>query len=119
MIEHVRQVVDDERIDVKTVGRFSSEPSEVSATDSASFRKLEIAIRKIAPDAVVAPYLVVVVTDARYYSDLTRNTFRFLPIRLTGEDLKRMHGIDERLAMREYETAIRIYRQLILDTTAN
>jgi carboxypeptidase PM20D1 len=67
----------------------------------------------------VAPYLVVVVTDARYYSDLTSNTFRFLPIRLTSEDLKRMHGIDERLAVLQYETAIRVYRQLILDSTTD
>jgi len=27
-----------------------------------------------------------------------------------------MHGIDERLGVRQYETAIRFYRQLILDT---
>jgi carboxypeptidase PM20D1 len=89
----------------------------VSGTDSASFRTLERTVRKITPDAIVAPYLVVVVTDARYYSDLTRNTFRFLPIRLTSEDLKRIHGIDERLAIPQYETAIRTYRQLILDAT--
>jgi len=117
LLEHVRQVVDDQRIDVKVGGRFSSEPSEVSPTDSASFRTLERSVRKITPDTIVAPYLVVVVTDARYYSDLTRNTFRFLPIRLTSEDLKRIHGIDERLAIPQYETAIRIYRQLILDAT--
>jgi carboxypeptidase PM20D1 len=117
LLEHVRQIVDDDRIDVKTGGRFSSEPSKVSGAESASFRTLERTIRKIAGEVVVAPYLVVVVTDARYYSDLTRNTFRFLPIRLTSEDLKRMHGIDERLAIPQYETAIRIYRQLILDAT--
>jgi carboxypeptidase PM20D1 len=119
LVEHVRRVIDDTRIEVKTVGRFSSEPSEVSGTDSTSFRTLERTIRKIAPDAIVAPYLVVVVTDARYYSDLTSNTFRFLPIRLTSEDLKRMHGIDERLAVLQYETAIRVYRQLILDSTTD
>jgi carboxypeptidase PM20D1 len=117
LIEHVRRAIDDARINVKIVGKFSSEPSEVSDTDSASFRTLERTIRKIAPDAIVAPYLVVVATDARYYSDLTRNIFRFLPIRLTTDDLKRMHGIDERLAVTQYETAIRIYRQLILDAT--
>jgi carboxypeptidase PM20D1 len=117
LLQHVRETVADERIHVKTVGRFSSEPSKVSVTNSASFRTLERTIRKIVPDAIVAPYLVVVVTDARHYSDLTENTFRFLPIRLTSEDLKRIHGIDEHLAIPQYETAIRIYRQLILDAT--
>jgi carboxypeptidase PM20D1 len=119
VLEHVRNVVSDERIAVKTAGRFSSEPSNVSSTDSTIYRTLERTIRKVAPDAIVAPYLVVVVTDARYYSDLTKNTFRFLPIRLTSEDLKRMHGINERLAVSHYESAIRMYRQLILDATAD
>lgn len=117
VVEHVRKVVDDDRVDVKVGGNFSAEPSEVSSNDSESFHILERSIRKIAPDIVVAPYLVVVVTDARYYSDLTKNSFRFLPIRLTSEDLKRMHGIDERLGIREYEAAIRIYRQLLMDAT--
>jgi hypothetical protein len=38
----------------------------------------------------------VVVTDARYYGSLSRNVFRFLPLRLPSRDLECMHGIDER-----------------------
>jgi acetylornithine deacetylase/succinyl-diaminopimelate desuccinylase-like protein len=41
--------------------------------------------------------------------------FRFLPLRVTPRDLERMHGIDERIGIREYETAIRNYRQLVVD----
>ncbi|HET9220402.1 MAG TPA: M20 family peptidase [Terriglobia bacterium] len=117
VVGHVREVVDDDRIDVKIAGKFSAEPSEVSSNESAMFQTLEKSIRKVAPDTVVAPYLVVVVTDARYYSDLTENSFRFLPIRLESDDLKRMHGIDERLGIQEYETAVRIYRQLLIDAS--
>jgi carboxypeptidase PM20D1 len=113
--EHVRRTVADERVEIKTVGRFSAEPSAVSSTQSASFRTLERTIRSVAADAIVAPYLVVVVTDSRYYSPLSGNVFRFLPLRLTSRDLDRMHGIDERIAIREYERAIRIYRQLMRD----
>lgn len=60
-----------------------------------------------------------VVTDARYYSDLSRNVFRFLPLRLTSRDLERMHGIDERIGIREYEAAIRTYRQLVVEAASN
>ena len=76
-------------------------------------------IRSVTPDAVVAPYLVVVVTDARHYSSLSRNVFRFLPVRLTSRDLERMHGIDERIGIHEYETAIRTYRQLIIEAAGS
>ena len=55
---------------------------------------------------VVAPYLVVVVTDARHYSRLSSNVFRFLPLRLTSLDLERMHGVNERIGVDAYERAI-------------
>ena len=61
------------------------------------------------------PYLVVVVTDSRYFQQLTDNVFRFLPLRLTSEDLARIHGTDERIAVGVYEDAIRLYRQLIVE----
>ena len=73
----------------------------------------------MAPDVAVAPYLVVVVADARYFQGLSRNVFRFLPVRLSSADLKRMHGTNERLAVRDYEEAIRLYRQLIVNTTGS
>ena len=119
VVEHVRRTVDDSRVEVRTVGRFSAEPSAVSSTDSESFRILERTIRSVAPDAIVAPYLVVVVTDARYYSALSRTVFRFLPLRLTERDLERMHGIDERIGIREYESAIRTYRQLVIEAAGS
>jgi carboxypeptidase PM20D1 len=118
VLEHVRRVIDDTRVEVKTVGRFSAEPSSVTSTESESFRRLERTIRSVNPDAIVAPYLVVVASDARYFSDLSTNVFRFLPVRLTPADLGRMHGTNERIAIRDYEGAIRMYRQLILDAGA-
>ena len=119
VVDHVRRAVDDSRVAVKTVGRFSAEPSAVSSTDSESFRTLERTIRSVAPDAIVAPYLVVVSTDARYYGALSRNVYRFLPLRLSPRDLERLHGIDERIGIREYEAAIRLYRQLILEAAGS
>ena len=118
VVEHVRDVVHDDRVQVKIGGRFSAEPSNVSHTDSEMFGVLERAIRRVAPDVTVAPYLVVVVTDARYYSNLSRNVFRFLPLRLTSRDLERMHAIDERIGIRQYEDAVRTYRQLLVDAAS-
>ena len=115
VIEHVARFVDDDRIEIKVGGRFSTEPSRVSPIDSEAFRALERTIRSSVSNAVVAPYLVVVVTDARHYADLSENIFRFLPLRLGPDDLNRMHGIDERVGIREYETAIRTYRQLLVN----
>jgi carboxypeptidase PM20D1 len=115
VMEHVRRTIDDDRVQMNIGGRFTAEPSTVSSTDSQSFRTLERSIRSVTPDAVVAPYLVVVVTDARYYAGLSRNVFRFLPLRLNSRDLDRMHGTNERIGVREYHTAIRTYRELLIN----
>ena len=118
VLDHVRHVIDDPRVEVKLADSFSSEPSAISRTDSESFRTIERTIRSVTPDAIVAPYLVVVVTDSRYFQDLSPNVFRFMPVQLTPADLARMHGTNERVGVVDYERAIRLYRQLILDATA-
>jgi acetylornithine deacetylase/succinyl-diaminopimelate desuccinylase-like protein len=43
---------------------------------------------------------------------------RFLPLRLTPRDLERVHGIDERIGIREYEAAVRTYRHLVVEAAA-
>jgi carboxypeptidase PM20D1 len=115
VVNHVWRVIDDRRVEVRTAKGFSAEPSAVSSTESEGFRKLEQAVVSTIPDAIVAPYLVVVVTDSRYYADLTSNIFRFQPVRVASGDLERMHGSDERIAVRDYEQAIRVYRQVFLE----
>jgi carboxypeptidase PM20D1 len=116
---HVRQVVADDRVEIAIGGRFTAEPSPMSSPDSERFQTISRAIRRLIPEVIVAPSLVVVVTDARHYSGLTDNVFRFSPLRLTPRDLDRMHGADERIAILDYHAAIRIYRQLLVDTAVS
>ncbi|HEV2147832.1 MAG TPA: M20 family peptidase [Longimicrobiaceae bacterium] len=112
VLEHVRRTVDDPRVEVRAKG-FASEPSPVSSTESAGWKVLQRSIRQTFPDAVVAPYLVVGATDARYYAGLSESVYRFLPVRLTAADLARMHGTDERVGVADYATAVRFYAQLL------
>ena len=56
-----------------------------------------------------------VVTDARHYSDLSRNVFRFLPLRLNVARSRAHARHHERIGIREYEAAIRTYRQLVVE----
>jgi carboxypeptidase PM20D1 len=60
-----------------------------------------------------------VVSGSRYFQNLSSNIFRFLPLRLDSQDLTRMHGTDERIAVADYEEAVRLYRQLILDVAGD
>ena len=114
--EHVRRVINDTTVTVKTLKAV--EPSPVTPTDSETFRTLARTIRQVIPEVVVAPGLLVAGTDSKHYLPLTEATYRFLPIRLTGEDLQRIHGTNERIAIDNYAEVISFYAQLIRNSAS-
>jgi carboxypeptidase PM20D1 len=111
-MDRVWRVVDDSGVSISVIGD-RDEPSPVSPADAAPFLALAGAIRQIHPETVVAPYLVLGATDARYYASLTPNVYRFLPAHLASEDLERLHGVDERIGIGDYLNAVRVYAQII------
>jgi carboxypeptidase PM20D1 len=116
-LEHVRKAIDDPKIKLTPLA-IRMEPSAVTDIGSPSFKLVERTIRQTAPDAIVAPALLVAATDSRHYANLTRNVLRFLPITLTASDTKRYHGIDERISLADYLRCINFYAQLIKNSQA-
>jgi carboxypeptidase PM20D1 len=116
VIEHVRRVIDDPQVSIRVVS--GAEPSFVSATGSPSFRALSATISQVFPGAVVAPGLFVAGSDSRHYLSLTGAAYRFLPLRMTQEDLGRIHGRNERIATESYAEVIAFYAQLIQNSAA-
>ena len=116
VLAHVRRIVDDPTVHVRVLD-FGAEPSPVSPTDSPNWGLLQRTIRQTFPDVVVAPYLTLGATDARYYATLTQNIYRFLPVRLTPEDLSRLHGTNERLSVVNYTEGVSFYMQLLKNAT--
>ena len=57
----------------------------------------------------MAPGLVLAGTDSRHYTGVAENVYRFQPIRLNDEDLRRPHGLNERLSVANFERMIRFY----------
>ena len=112
VLAHVRRIVDDPTVHVRVLD-FVAEPSPVSPTDSPNWGLLQRTIRQTFPDVVVAPYLTLGATDARYYAALTQDIYRFLPVRLTPEDLSRLHGTNERLSVVNYTEGVSFYMQLL------
>ena len=65
----------------------------------------------MAPRIVTTPYLVVGGTDSRYFEPVSYNIYRFLPMSVEVDDVKRLHGTNERIGVETYGTAIRFYRR--------
>ncbi len=103
VMRHVGRAVGDDRVKITISGEIRCEASRISDVGSPGFKILERTIRQVFPDCIVAPYLVMATTDARHYAEISDCILRFVPIRVTREDLKRIHGTNERDFDRELQ----------------
>ena len=113
VLAHVRRALDDPRIGVRALQETVSDPSGVSSVNAEPFQLLARTIRQVIPGTVVTPWLVVGATDSRYYSRLTANVLRFVCEPIGPDDLRRVHGTDERVGVQAYANSVRIYIQLL------
>ena len=111
---HILRVIDDSRVDVTPIGA-PWRPSRVSPTNDSVWNVLDKTIRQIYPDAIVAPFMALGATDSRYFRDLTTHVYRFTGTQFDIEDKERVHGTNERIAVKSYLDGIRFSHQLILN----
>ena len=116
VINHVREVIKDDRISIEK-GGFISEPSKYSSPNTEQFKTINTTILQLFPDVVVSPYLVVGGTDARHYNEISDHIYRFLPIQLNEDNKKSFHGLNERLAVNDFYDAVAFYVQLMKNST--
>jgi carboxypeptidase PM20D1 len=113
VLRHVRDVVDDDGVKVEPFEADRTEPTRVSHSDSAAFTELALTVREVFPGAVVAPALFLGASDGRKYERIADDVYRFIPFVLHSEDLARIHGTSERVAISSLADAVRYYRRLI------
>lgn len=114
---HARLVIGDPRVRVRPLPDGASEPLPAPAPWSSGptpgYRLVARTIRQVFPDALVAPGLMVGMTDSRHYREVAREILRFAPLRIDASDRARFHGVNERISTRNYHEAITFYAQLI------
>jgi len=113
MLKWVKDVVNDERVTVKPAYGAAWNPSPVSRLDTPSGEMLVQTIRRRFGPVPVGPLLVAGATDARQYAPLCEQVYRFTPMQITAEDLKRVHGINERIGVEGYGQMIQFFGDLI------
>ena len=112
VIDRVKDIIDDERIQISQSG-FNSEAPGISSTDSFGYEQLNRTILEIFPGVITTPNLVVGATDSRYYYELSDQVYRFTPIKINEKNISSLHGINERIPVVDFENAIRFYVRLI------
>ncbi len=118
VIERVRHVIADDRVEIAT--RMAVEPSPTSDSASPNFALLGRTIRQVAGNGIrITPYLALGATDSRHFTALSDDVYGFSPA--LGDDavLAQIHGTNERIAIEDVERMVRFYVQLVRNAAGN
>ena len=115
--EASRQIVQDPEFKRAMAGMNTPidyrEGADFQAFLEADGKRLAQTIRQSFPEALVAPTLMVAATDSRHYTGLCPAVYRFMPLAISADDLRRFHGTDERVSVGALGPAVRFYAQWI------
>ena len=110
-VEYLNKVVNNPNIEI-TVAQ-GMDPSPCSVTDTEGWQHLKDAISQTWPEAIVSPYLMLQCSDARYYSRISPNCYRFSAMHLSKEERGRIHGNNERVPVQTVKDTVKFYLNII------
>ncbi len=111
-----RQTLGDDGLTLKDAGNWpSNDPIIAGGTGGSGGSGFQL-IRKVLavthPDVITVPYLVNGSTDSKYYRDLTGQILRFCPLVLTPEDVATIHGVNEKVSLKNLDKGLQFFIQL-------
>lgn len=109
--ERARKLVDDDRVTITSVG--GNEPSPISTIKPDGYGHLVSATQEIFGDIPIVPSLMIAGTDSRHYYEITDASYRFAPVIFGPDDIGRLHGTNERIAVDDLIRMTLYYEALI------
>lgn len=113
IVAHVKTVVADDQVEIVVDRDAFSPASPVSGSDTQGYIDIESSIRAAFGTLATVPGLTIAATDARHYATAADAAYRINPFKITGDDLERFHGIDERLSAENLERGINFFGALL------
>lgn len=110
VIKKVKKVIKNKEIKVEAIK--VSEATSTSVIDEA-FGIVRQAIKKTWPEVIVTPYLMVATSDSRHYHEICDRVYKFSPMDVTKDDLKLIHGEDEKISVENVIHGTYFYLNLI------
>lgn len=119
VVEFDRRIVNDPTILVEPA-THSREPSPIApfCEDCYGFQLIKQSVLQVYPGTVVVPSTFLAASDSRWYTNLTNSIYKFSAIAVHLDEMKRFHGHDERISLKNYENLINFYHHLIQNSDA-
>ena len=88
-------------------------PSGISSTDHPAWRRIVEGANRLYPEAIAVPYLMMGATDSRKYEPVSDNQYRFTPYHIGAEDIRRIHGTNERISVDNLNRCVAFFRYMM------
>lgn len=115
VVKYVKSYISDPRVKVSVEGE-SFEPHPISDFSNTSFAFNIIAdsLTSVFDNVVPCAGTLVGGTDTKHYLKFTKNVYRAVPVVMTLDDVKMIHGHDERISVENYMQLIQYYANIIV-----
>lgn len=103
----------------KALAAYRRRPPAESATNTELYNALAKHAKLTYPEALVTPYLFQAGTDAYAWRSRGIPVYGIYPYPITGEDLTRMHGNDERVPVDSLASGLKMITNLLIDVAGH
>jgi len=110
--EHIANVTKGFNVEIEEIDNVK-EASAVSSSNTRAFQLIEKAIKEIHPTAIATPYLTVGATDAYKYQIVSKNIYRFMPVKINNAEKQSIHSTNEYLSIENYMKMIHYFEYIM------
>ncbi|ASK32028.1 peptidase [Chryseobacterium sp. T16E-39] len=106
--DHIAKATKGFDVEVEEIDN-TREASAVSPTNVKAYQIIEQGIREVYPNSITTPYLTIAGTDAYKYQIVSKNIYRFMPIRITDAEKQSIHSTNEYISIENYMKMIHYF----------
>ena len=110
-IEVVRKIAKKYDIEVEVI--YAESPAPIVDYKSNAFKMLEEVAAEVYPGVGICPYTMTGGTDAKYYSEVSKNSLRFAPLYIDQQQYASIHGLNESIYQGALPGGVDFYKGVI------
>ncbi|KMQ60521.1 peptidase [Chryseobacterium sp. BLS98] len=112
--DHIAKATEGFDVEVEEIDN-TREASAVSSSNTKGFKLIEAGVKEIYPSAIVTPYLTLGGTDAYKYQIVSKNIYRFMPIRINSSEQQSIHSTNEYISIENYLKMIHYFEFVMMN----
>ncbi|PIF44481.1 carboxypeptidase PM20D1 [Chryseobacterium sp. 52] len=110
--KHIAKATEGFEVEVEEIDN-TREASAVSPTNTKAYQLIEAGVKEIHPGAIVTPYLTMAGTDAAKYQIVSKNIYRFMPIKINSSEQQSIHSTNEYVSIENYLKMIHYFEYMM------